>query len=629
MTHRARQTQSIAQAWLIGTCVLFASNQSSADGHTITVSGREDGAFLGVGYDSKTETFGFKCVEWRPGEEIYVGAGFASGKLEKLTSEAGSLDALGFSTNARVQYGLIKGSLTAEFAKQTVSSSYSMTTTFQESIRYKNSELNNRHLTPEAASLLRGKTVITEDFRSACGDEFVEQVQLGARLFISFKVEFTSAEERQRFAASVTLEGPIGALNAKLEKVSNQFRKTAVVSISAYQVGGRYSRLGAVFDVKDPDVVHSEAKASGSSEMYSFVTCSMERLDACKRVLSRAIQYAVDQKDPEAFSQQIDVTAVKPGAITGLAELGYITKPWIGAGGLKGTPAILDAAIVLRRRQLSNRFSRWANAVTRLEGLKARPFRMTDAQLALITKYLQIANGIVTDIAETAERCYSEERSCIKGVDDLDKRIDTAQAVSRYDERNLNFAPQTFGQWCDLVGGDPDLPAVYVPALQETRDMVDAMIAFARKRMINNRDAAYWQNAPDKCGFIEGILMLLDEIGFDSADFTDIGRSARDLRPLGSLSNLTSLTLRGAGVRSLRGIERLVNLRRLDLSDNSIEDISPLLNFSRLQTIDLSHNHIVDASRLARLPSLTVLNLGSNPSLKGCPVMTAQAICLL
>ncbi|MEP0798282.1 leucine-rich repeat domain-containing protein [Trichocoleus sp. DQ-A3] len=85
-----------------------------------------------------------------------------------------------------------------------------------------------------------------------------------------------------------------------------------------------------------------------------------------------------------------------------------------------------------------------------------------------------------------------------------------------------------------------------------------------------------------------------------------------DLKPLSSLTKLTYLNLYENLISDLKPLSPLLNLTDLSLDCNQINDISPLSSLTNLTTLGLSNNQINDISPLSFLTNLTGLCLGSN-----------------
>lgn len=87
-----------------------------------------------------------------------------------------------------------------------------------------------------------------EAFTNYCGDQFVTQLEKGAKAFVAVKVELGS-EERKR---AVSNELSITALDfvdisSKLKKLNKQYNFNGEITISGYQEGGFAARINSIF----------------------------------------------------------------------------------------------------------------------------------------------------------------------------------------------------------------------------------------------------------------------------------------------------------------------------------------------------------------------------------------------
>ncbi|MEG4352489.1 leucine-rich repeat domain-containing protein [Microcoleus sp. LAD1_D3] len=119
------------------------------------------------------------------------------------------------------------------------------------------------------------------------------------------------------------------------------------------------------------------------------------------------------------------------------------------------------------------------------------------------------------------------------------------------------------------------------------------------------------------------VKVLLEKAGTDDAqeaeqilssmtelDLSNTGIS--DISILGSLTNLSTLSLDCNQNTDISILGSLTNLTTLDLSDNQITDISFLGSLTNLSTLNLNDNKISDISILGSLTNLTTLYLGGN-----------------
>jgi Leucine-rich repeat (LRR) protein len=98
------------------------------------------------------------------------------------------------------------------------------------------------------------------------------------------------------------------------------------------------------------------------------------------------------------------------------------------------------------------------------------------------------------------------------------------------------------------------------------------------------------------------------------------GGPITDLAPLGALTNLTYLSVRGGSVSDLAPLSALVSLEGLNLSYNSISDLGPLTDLTSLSIFYVVGNQVVDLSPLSNLTGLRILWIGDNPVAEYSPL---------
>lgn len=124
-------------------------------------------------------------------------------------------------------------------------------------------------------------------------------------------------------------------------------------------------------------------------------------------------------------------------------------------------------------------------------------------------------------------------------------------------------------------------------------------------------------------------LIFLEELAVDGAPGEQMGYitslsnltyleicntpvSVSDLRLIGSLPKLQSLTLNNCELATTAGLEQLNKLTYLDLSNNTIRNIDPLMSMTELRELNLAHNALTDLDALTNLKKLTQLDVSFN-----------------
>lgn len=325
----------------------------------IQAASRSEKASLGQGYDVQREEFVGRCVR---GATEFAGNQESQLNFEHSLAEEQLHKELGFDVGAKVRYGLFSGGAAAQFASSSSSSEFCDVTTYSHVINLKNAKLSfpglPAGLTPEglAAKGAPEGPLVGDNWPVTCGQEFVSQVTLGAKLFISIRIEFASREEKQSFAAQFSFSGPPVEVKANLEQASKRFSKRASLTLHAFQLGGDVRKLPAVFGT-----------GPGAPPI---LTASLGNPDAVLAALDAAVRYGKDD-----FARQID-----PGmpleSPFGPAQLSYITSPWEELG-LFRPPPVIAAGVSEARRLLSDEFEQNARYQQRLSRILNGPIRLS------------------------------------------------------------------------------------------------------------------------------------------------------------------------------------------------------------------------------------------------------------
>lgn len=110
------------------------------------------------------------------------------------------------------------------------------------------------------------------------------------------------------------------------------------------------------------------------------------------------------------------------------------------------------------------------------------------------------------------------------------------------------------------------------------------------------------------CGIAQQRLSQMTSLNLDATPLSNPDQVTAgpisDLRPLSTLTQLTSLNLYHQQLTDLRPLSSLVNLRYLDLRGTGITNIEPLAALKNLRIVDLRENLIPDLQPLGDLPKL-------------------------
>jgi Leucine-rich repeat (LRR) protein len=591
----------------------------------IPSASQSDKAVLGEGYNSKEERFAGRCAT---GNVEFVGAQESNVNFSRSLSNKELSDSLGFSIGAKARYGMIKGSMSANFASEASSSSYSEATIYSAKYRFKNKRLNYTGLTPEgkAAKGFSDTIFVGENWELVCGHEYVEQVTLGASLYISVKIEFSSKVEKQEFNLQFKVKGPAFQVSGELNQASKSFGSKASITIQGYQLGGDVSRLSAIFGTGP----NSRITSPDGKSVHALAVCSMANPDACIKILDSALIYATDTENENSFPQQIKPNSdfANTNNPNGPAELSYITSPWSNLA-LIPPPAIIADAIEAARDNLSFRFEKNLEYRDRIRALLTGPLRLSRNQRANLEDLDVLVSENLKLINDAATVCYTTLDKCVTKVSQIDSNL------KDIDESKLEIFPETIAQWYD----NKDLPGTK----KSIQSLLNELERITREKVVN------FDTAEDKATVVEKTILELDELAFISKGITDItplsslknlkrlninqSEDIADISPLSSLVELRDLAIpcRLADIEQLKSLTKLedftyfgsdtdlrslssfISLKSLALHTvGSIVDISPLSSLINLENLFLQTNQVIDVSPLASLNKLTYLILFDN-----------------
>ena len=601
-------------------------------------------ASLGQGYNSENEDFVGQCVRL-VGDAEFVGNQTASISFDRSLDESRMATEMGFQLDARARYGLFSGSLAANFASSSSSSEYSDVTIYSHTVNFKNAKFRfaglEDGLTSEGKSAKGNSNgpFVGDNWGGTCGDQFVSQIQLGAKLLVSVKVEFASREEKQSFSADIGFHGPPVDVEAHLKIASARFGKHASLSIHAFQLGGDVGRLSQIFNT-----------GKGQS---ALITASLEDPKSITELLRAVVDYSTND-----FPTQIKETIPLTSPI-GPAHLIYITSPYQELG-LLATPPIISAGVTNARRELSSAFERNAKYQSRISSMLNGPVRLSPRQLAQ-TKQMQIsvAKNLAL-IQEAAFICYTDLSKAVAKVTEITERL------VDFTPEQFDIRPESFAQWWDTK----DLP----DTLRSDKSAIDELADFF-KPQFNNFDAI-----PDKGLALEkhlGDITVFQILNNPSpipefsnginaslfrspvwsvmresaiSDFSIAACDINDLSPLKSLPLLRKLWISDdvrigdfninsfaelkelvefeitGPVETLEPISTLTKLTSIKIFQNNakIHDLLPLANLRHLQNLRIDSASIEDISTLDRLLELQHVTLMGSPIHSIAPLMQLE-----
>lgn len=387
---------------------------------------------LGVGFDSDTQVIKSQCVTgtpvWRGAQDSSIEYGQDLSFNDIVKSYGG-----GAKVGATV-YGFdVKGA--AEFASKNASTEYSSNLTLVNKITLKKLVLANPRLTAQGeAEMSDGRA--RDTVRETCGNEYFNEIEYGAQLFVVAKFDFASAQDKIEFKgnASVSLLG-IGELGGSISHLSDKVKKSGRVTITARQVGGNPEDLSSIL-------------SSG------VITCSLVDFEkTCLPALTAIVKYASEDfrkslsslPDPQTLYEKelaagsASKNKTNPGNAKGWAEVNFITAKYsdVKIGSARLVPEIdiplVNADITKTRAQVYDDFQIALNDAQRATDLLRDP-SLSDLKRKQILAIESATNKNRDALATVGTTCMAQPAKCIEAY-----RKYKAEQMKSYDSRQLSF----------------------------------------------------------------------------------------------------------------------------------------------------------------------------------------------
>lgn len=554
---------------LFGCGIDAASSEATGESSSAMVvsSSASGGAgVLGQGFDPQSVAFRGECVT---GDVAYSGSPSASIKMTRSLSVDELRESLGVDVSASVSAGAFNGNVAVKFATESASSRFSESFVFSYEMLGKRALLTNGQLTPKGTQLL-GKDVDVR--KAACGTEYVDQVELGAQLFVSVRFDFATESAKDEFKLQLGGSIPIGKLQVAVDLAKSSFKKNVTVKVSALQIGGNASKLSTFLR---PDAANK----------VPSLLCGIDTPEECEKAIAAVVNYATTD-----FPTQVNDLKWDPTRADGAAVLKYHTKEYVAGGfhTLLAEPSpITKLAILQNRQDLYRRLLVLYQDRTRINSLKEKVFALSDEERTAIdaieTKILAAEREIL--FASTV--CYDQIDQCGTVASETFQRLNQQYNYVRDDLIKL----PTFFDYCSGYEADDagELQAT-VNAILKSQGLESYSCLQAAKQ-----------------------LKTINSIDLSSKNISDV-------RPLLGLWNLGYLNLRNNRVRTLAPLASLTKLVYLDLRNNGIENIGELENLKMLKSLDLANNRIRLLMPLRNLTNLEELKLFGNPIVDESPI---------
>jgi len=518
-------------------------------------------ALIGYGYDSDKEHFLRPCVE---GKVVYSGTSSSSLSLDRSLRYDELLARLGLSLSGRASFAVIDVSGSTKFAINSARTKYKDALIFSVELKGKNAMLSDITLNKRGQDIAKSANI--KKVRATCGDEFVEQIELGGKLFISVTFEFANSELKTQFHSQAKFAlASLFEIEGKINTALEQFQDNVTISISALQIGGSVDRLSEILSSKGQD-----------GNLFIF-RCSLENRTDCSKALNRMLVYA-----SEDFPTQFRKMHYLAGKAEGAAFLRYQTRNYYDFGVMELYPEkspILAMEIDVSRQKILQTYQKEAKDGERVQNL-LQFFRLNKEEFEKISNISHKIASNKIKLVRVGQLCYERPLLCVVEANKLYTLRPDAGGLDIYHPREL-VKKLTFYDYCQIHHESPSIEHT-VKVIRETLAM---------------------QN--ESCQTLETELRAMISLDLSNKNIVNIS-------PLEGLTHLKNLDLSKNKLRSIGVLNSFRELEFLDLSSNSIDSIKALKDLEHLKKLNLSTNRLFYITPLEELHALKTLWLVGN-----------------
>jgi hypothetical protein len=273
---KARVVSAAATAFVASACAVGSDTDDDTDvrahADPIVLSTVEDThLLLGDGFDTVKESPKGNCFNNLT--SATVGTGKSSVDFVKDVDVSSFASELSTSASAKGTFGVVSAGASMSFARslQSRGGVYTLLYSNRISLGWEKIKTSELKIKPEVSPTY---------FQSVCGDEYVQSVERGGHLYLSYQLEFATESEKQSWAVSASVSSGPYAVAADIKGSLDAFKGRVKVTIRALQQGGDQSGLALAF---------------GNSN--AIISCDPTNIDACNAVVKKVLDYATASGD--------------------------------------------------------------------------------------------------------------------------------------------------------------------------------------------------------------------------------------------------------------------------------------------------------------------------------------------
>ncbi|MBF0441165.1 MAG: hypothetical protein HQK54_04610 [Oligoflexales bacterium] len=256
------------------------------------------------------------------------------------------------------------------------------------------------------------KQAAPERLVEVCGDEFVSEIQYGASLIATLRLDFVKKEDKAEVESKLGLDIPDGKfkLDGQIKTVSKAVRNRTRVTLLAKQFGGDPAGLFKIL----PD---------------NMAYCTLENIDQCLMTMNQLVIYA---------KSDFHASLLQPGTeSSGWNVVKYITQRYSDSGLIELAPSAdteIPLEVKLMRQDLERKYLAEMQLMARIDRLLSNAAsRIDNGQLSKIYEMQKKVSNNITILRDVQHYCLDN----IEGCSDYSKKW--LAELNQYSEKDLEL----------------------------------------------------------------------------------------------------------------------------------------------------------------------------------------------